>query len=143
MFFFFLGARQVFESLELERFAHALDVVQRRCPGMSLGQLSTLLHIGMAPVREGQCVSVSDIVATTPGQRYSTVARQIDLLGDGAAGSAPGMGLVEKQVDPGDRRTRYVAVSEKGKILLQELDLILSPDIVRTIGQPGPVASDA
>lgn len=135
MFFFFLGAREPFESPGLERFAHALDIVQRRYPAMTMGQLSTLLRVGLAPEGEGQYVSVSDVVAHSPGQKYPTIARQIDQLGDGTDKN-PGFGLLEKQSDPEDRRSRYVAISEQGKNLLYELDLILSPDIVKTIGKP-------
>lgn len=137
MFFFFLGAREPFDSPELERFSHALDIVQRRYPALTIGQLSTLLRIGMTPAEPGQCVSVSDVVARSPGQKYPTVARQIDQLGEGSEKSL-GLKLVEKDVDPEDRRNRYVAISEQGKNLLYELDLILAPDIVKTIGQPKP-----
>lgn len=138
MFFFFLGAREPFDSPELERFAHALDIVQRRYPAMTIGQLSTLLRVGLAPEGEGQYVSVSDIVAHSPGQKYPTIARQIDQLGDGTEKN-PGLRLLEKESDPEDRRGRSVAISEQGKNLLYELDLILAPDIVKTIGQPKPV----
>jgi DNA-binding MarR family transcriptional regulator len=137
MFFLFLGAREPFESPELERFAHALDIVQRRCPNLTIGQLSTLLRVGMVPAAEGQFVSVSDIVEHSPGQKYPTIARQLDQLGNGTAKS-PGLGLIEKDVDPEDRRNRWVGISERGKLLLYELDLILAPDIVTTIGQPRP-----
>ena len=136
MFFLFLGAREVFESPELERFAQALETLQRRYPAITLGQLTTLLKVGLAPQREGENVSVSDIVDRSHGQAYPTIARQIDLLGSGA-GSNPGLQLIDKAVDPTDRRGRYVAISERGKMLLQELDLILAPEIIERIA---PVA---
>lgn len=129
MFFLFLGAREVFESPELERFAHALHIVQLRYPGISIGQLSTLLRVGLAPAEQGQYVSVSDIVEQSPGQKYPTIARQLDQLGDGTE-KAGGLGLVEKDIDPNDARNRHVAISEKGKNLLYELDLVLAPHIV-------------
>ncbi|MCP8885032.1 hypothetical protein NIM87_16105 [Devosia sp. XJ19-1] len=135
MFFLFLGAREPFDSPQLENVAHALHIVQLRYPTMSLGQLSTLLRVGLVPDREGQFVSVSDVVAHAPGQKYPTIARQIDQLCDGTE-SRPGLRLLEKQSDPKDRRNRYVAVSERGKNLLYELDLVLAPEIVQTIGQP-------
>jgi DNA-binding MarR family transcriptional regulator len=128
MFFFFLGAREPYDSPALERFAHALKIVQLRYPSMTLGQLSTLMNVGMAPHGAGQSVSVSEIVAKSNGQKYPTVARQLDLLADGTD-KAPGMKLIEKAVDPEDRRNRYVAVSEQGRNLLYELDLILAPEI--------------
>jgi DNA-binding MarR family transcriptional regulator len=137
MFFFFLGAREPFDSPELERLAHALHIVQLRCPNLTIGQLSTLLRVGMTPVQQGQNVSVSDIVAGSPGQKYPTIARQLEQLGEGTA-SNPGLRLIDKEPDPDDRRNRWVAISEKGKMLLYELDLILAPDIVSTIGQPRP-----
>jgi len=132
MFFLFLGAREVFESPELERFAHVLQTIQRRYPAITLGQLATLLKVGLTPQLEGEYVSVSDIVARSHGQAYPTIARQIDLLGSGA-GNSPGLQLIDKAVDPNDRRGRYVAISERGKMLLQELDLILAPDIIESI----------
>lgn len=137
MFFFFLGAREPFESPELERLAHALDIVQRRCPALTIGQLSTLLTVGLVPEEQGQFISVSDITDRSPGKKYPTIARQLDLLGEGTAKS-PGLKLIEKTVDPEDRRNRFVAISEGGKNLLYELDLILAPDIVKSIGQPKP-----
>ena len=129
MFFFFLGAREAFDSPELERFANALETTQIRYPGMTMPMLATLLRIGMSPVREGDVVSVSDIVARSPGQKYPTIARQLDLLGEGNE-KASGLGLVEKQPDLKDRRIRYVAISERGKQLLYELDLILAPALL-------------
>lgn len=84
--------------------------------------LSTLLRIGLMPTQKGQHVSITDIVDRFPDQKFSTVAHQIDLLGE-----ETGVGLVEKRVDPDNRRLRHVAISAKGKLLLQELDLVLSP----------------
>lgn len=136
MFFLFLGAREVFESPELERFAQALETIQRRYPAITLGQLTTLLKAGLAPQKEGEFVSVSDIVARSHGQPYPTIARQIDLLGSGT-GKNPGLQLIDKAVDPNDRRGRYVAISARGKMLLQELDLILAPDIIERVAPAG------
>ena len=126
MFFLFLGARESYESPELENFAHALQVVQLRYPEITIGQLLTFLTVGLAPTRVGEDVSVSDIVARSPGQGYPTVSRQIDQLGEGSS-SRPGLGLINKAIDPADRRNRHVAISEQGKFLLQELDMILAP----------------
>lgn len=135
MFFFFLGAREPLDSPELERFAHAIEVIQHRYPALTIGQLSTLLRVGMTPSAEGEHISVSDIVERSRDQKYPTVARQLDQLGDGTE-KLPGLQLIEKGVDPVDRRNRWVAISERGKTLLYELDLILAPDIVKTVGQP-------
>ncbi|HVY15703.1 MAG TPA: hypothetical protein VHB27_10755 [Rhodopila sp.] len=121
MFFFFLNAREPFDSPELERFGQALETAQIRYPNMTVSMLSTLLRVGLAPAERGSRVSVSDIVEGSPNQKYPTIARQIDLLGE------TGLGLIDKQSDAEDRRIRYVAVSRKGKLLLQELDLILAP----------------
>lgn len=129
MFFFFLGAREAIESPELERFARALETAQLRYPGMTMAMLSTLLRIGMTPSQEGDVVSVSDIVTRSPGQKYPTIARQLDLLGAGHS-KTTGLGLVEKQADVEDRRIRHVAISEQGKQLLYELDLILAPTLL-------------
>jgi len=125
MFFFFLGAQEAFDSPGLDRLAKALDHAQLRYPSLTISMLSMLLRIGMMPKKPGEYISVSDIVAGHPGQKYPTVARQIDLL----AGNdkSPGLGLIEKSVDPKDRRGRFVAISEGGKLLLSELDLILAP----------------
>jgi DNA-binding MarR family transcriptional regulator len=88
---------------------------------MTLSMPSTLLRIGLTPSAKGDTVSVSDVVAQSSNQKYPTIARQIDLLGEA------GLGLVEKQSDETDRRVRYVAISARGKLLLQELDFILAP----------------
>lgn len=136
MFFFFLGAREPFESPHLESFAHALDLVQRRYPEMTIGQLSSFLRVGLAPDDVGQHVSVSDIVDRSPSQGYPTVARQLDQLGDGTT-KGPGMGLIDKRPDPADRRNRHVAISRKGKALLQELDMVLAPEIGKGVAPTG------
>jgi hypothetical protein len=122
MFFFFIGARQPFDSPELERLHRAIDTIRSRYPSMTLPMLSTLLRIGLVPDDKGQHMSISDIVERFPDQKFPAVARQIDLLGEVA-----GLGLVEKQGDPENRRLKSVGISAKGKLLLEELDLILSP----------------
>ncbi|UYQ73494.1 hypothetical protein OF122_06995 [Pelagibacterium flavum] len=138
MFFFFLGAREPLDSPELERFGRALEVIQTRYPTMTLGMLSTLFAIGMAPKHEGALISMSDLVEHLSEQKYSTVARQLELLGEGNDQKA-GMGLIEKRVDPNDRRTRYVALSDGGRHLLYELDAILAPDLLSGSGTDVPV----
>lgn len=142
MFFFYFGAREPFDSPALEKFAQALETVQRRYSTLTLGQLSTLMRVGMTPSQVGQHVSVSDIVARSPGQKYPSIARQLDLLGEGA-GDSPGLNLIEKTIDPNDRRGRYVAISTKGKDLLYELDFILDPEFARSIGRQEPRDDDA
>jgi DNA-binding MarR family transcriptional regulator len=141
MFFLSFGAREAFDSPQLERFAQALETAQVRYPNLTLGMLSTLFRIGMIPSRPGQLVSISDLVIRSPGQKYPTIARQLDLLGEGH-GKTPGLGLIEKQVDADDRRVRYVAISERGKLLLYELDLILAPNLLERIGRTSAVARD-
>lgn len=122
MFFFFIGARKPFDSPEVERFARAIETIRLRYPNMTLHMLSTLLRVGLIPSKKGEHTSISDIVERYPDQKFATVARQIDLLGEEA-----GWGLVEKEPDPDDRRSKRVAISEKGELLVHELDLILSP----------------
>lgn|SRR5690606_7071982 len=137
MFFFFLGARETLDSPQLERFARALEFIQSRYPNMTLGMLSTLFAIGMAPTHEGALISMSDLVEHLPDQKYSTVARQLELLGEGN-GRKAGMGLIEKRQDPDDRRTRYVGLSEGGRHLLYELDSVLAPDLFGGRGKNVP-----
>lgn len=91
--------------------------------------LTTLLRVGSLPTNSGDTITVSDIVAKSPGQSYSTIARQLDLLGDGV-GKTPGLGLIEKRSDEKDRRIRHAAIAEKGKLFLYELDAILTPDLI-------------
>lgn len=137
MFFFFLGARETLDSPQLERFARALEIIQSRYPNITLGMLSTLFAIGMAPKHEGALISMSDLVEHLPDQKYSTVARQLELLGEGN-GRKVGMGLIEKRGDPDDRRTRYVALSDRGRLLLYELDSVLAPDLLSGWGKDAP-----
>jgi DNA-binding MarR family transcriptional regulator len=141
MFFFLSGARETLHNPQLERFAQALETAQTRYPNLTLGMLSTLLRIGMSPSRTGEMVSISDLVARYPGQKYPTIARQIDLLGEGNS-KVPGLGLIEKQADIDDRRVRYVAVSAKGKLLLHELGLILAPKLHNAVGRTKTLTRD-
>lgn len=129
MFFFFLGALEEFDSPSLERFAQALETAQNRYPGMTLAMMTTLLAVAQAPAKPGHRVSVSDIVERSTKLKYPTIARQLELLGDGNT-DRPGLGLIDKQTDPADRRLRYVALSARGKALLYELDLILTPNLL-------------
>ena len=91
----------------------------------------------MAPKHEGALISISDLVEHLPDQKYSTVARQLELLGEGN-GRKVGMGLIEKRGDPDDRRTRYVALSDRGRLLLYELDSVLAPDLLSGWGKDVP-----
>jgi hypothetical protein len=109
------------DSLELERFGQALETAEIRYPNTTVSMLSTLLRVGLAPDEKGSRVSVSDIVERSPNQKY--LHRRPS---DRPAGET-GLGLIDKQSDAEDRRIRYVAISRKGKLLLQELDLILAP----------------
>ena len=95
----------------------------------------------MIPSQKGELVSISNVVARSPGQKYPTIARQLDLLGEGN-GKVPGLGLIEKQADIDDRRVRYVAVSAKGKLLLYELDLILAPNLLDGVGRNSALPRD-
>src|SRR5690554_3992233 len=126
MFFFFLGAPDGFDSPSLERFAQALESTQVNYPGMTLAMLTTLLAVARAPTGSGDFVSVSDIADRSSMLKYPTIARQLELLGDGNV-TRPGLGLVDKQTDPLDRRLRYVALSSRGRELLYELDRALNP----------------
>lgn len=142
MFFFFLGARELYESPELDRFQRALEMIQLRAPTITVQMLATLLRVGNLPTKPGDLITVSDIVAQSPGQSYSTIARQLDLLGDGM-GKTAGLGLIEKRSDAKDRRIRHVAISEKGKLFLYELDSILAPDLVERSHQAKlPIEAD-
>lgn len=62
--------------------------------------------------------------------------RQLELLGEGTS-RHPGLQLVEKQTDPDDRRNRWVAISEKGRNLLYEIDMILARKIAQSIDKVG------
>jgi len=135
MFFFFIGAREALDSPELDRFARALETIQARYPSMTMPMLATLLRIGTLPAREGDLATVSDVAARSPGQKYPTIARQIDLLGDGN-GRSSGLRLLEKRADDHDGRVRYVAVSERGRQLLQELTVILAPTLFDPVAGP-------
>ena len=134
---FFLGTSKTLHSQPLERFARALDIIQSRYPTMSLSMLSTLFAIGRIPKDGNALISVSGLVEHLPDQKYSTVARQLELLGEGNARKA-GMGLVEKRGNPDDRRTRYVALSEGGRHLLYELGSVLAPDLLSGRGKDAP-----
>lgn len=129
MFFFFFGGRETYDSPELDRFQSALETVQLRYPTMTVQMLVTLLRVGSSPTKPGDLISVSDIVEKSPGQSYSTIARQLDLLGEGH-NRTPGLGLIEKRSDAADRRIRHAAISERGKLFLYEIDANLRPDLL-------------
>lgn len=135
MFFFFLGAPEGFDSPGLERFAQALETTQIHYPGMTLAMLTTLLAVARAPTKAGDFVSVSDIADRSTKLKYPTIARQLELLGDGNV-TRPGLRLIDKQTDPLDRRLRYVALSDRGKELLYELDRALNPGLLSDQDHP-------
>lgn len=135
MFFFFLGAAEGFDSPGLERFTEALETTQIQYPGMTLAMLTTLLAVARAPTKSGDLVSVSDIADRSARLKYPTIARQLELLGVGNA-NHPGLGLIDKQIDPLDRRLRYVALSGRGKALLYELDRTLNPGLLSDQAHP-------
>lgn len=129
MFFFFSDCGEASPSLGLERFHEALDVVHGRYPDLSLGMLRTFLCAAETSI-DMKTATVATI-AERSRQKYSSVARQIDLLGVGAI-HKPGLHLLDKQLDHEDRRIRHVALSDEGRSLLQELDMVLAPDLLES-----------
>lgn len=105
----------------------ALAEVERVAPGLSLGQLTMLLHVVR---REG--VRVSDL-ARLGGWSDSRVSRGVRAMtAAGAPGAlAPAHGLVEV-LRGGDARARHLAATPMGAALAKSLVRIVDS------GRPGP-----
>lgn len=123
---------------DLARFARAIAGVQERYGSMTLGMLTSFLCVAEGGLARGWPISVSDVVQRT-GQKYPSVARQLDLLGNGFGGK-PGLGLVRKHAGTTDRRARLVALTDRGRAWLSELDRLVSSDLVDLARKSSPSA---
>lgn len=100
----------------MDRLTKALRTVEKALPAMTLGMLTTFLFAAQA--------AISDLALQT-GHSFPTVARQVDLLGEGIAGR-PGLGLLAKFPVPEKRSMRYVVLAVRGKVLVDLLSGDLS-----------------
>ena len=111
-FFFYTHDVPGVESEHMRRFISALMGVKNAYPQMTVGALSTLMYIAQHQKHFAEDgVSLSEI-ADAMGFGYSTLVRQVDLLGAGVSGRA-GMDLVEK-VHGRDKKERSVRLTAHG-----------------------------
>jgi hypothetical protein len=68
-------------------------------------------------------LSLADVAADVP---YNSFVRTTELLGDGGK-TIKGLGLIEKGMDPKDRKTRRVIITQAGKELLEHIVEALTP----------------
>lgn len=125
MFFFFedrdLSALQ---TPEMRAFTAAIDEIRHQFPAMPVGMLYTLLTAAnVAHANEMRGVDLRDL-SETLALPYSTVARHSDTLGEGVA-KRGGLGLVEKEAIPGQKKHKALKISPAGKALLSTIQLVM------------------
>ena len=126
-----LARGQAFQFPHLGRAQEFVDAVREVDATMSVGTLSAFLHVAnRMPELAGGDLSLRDI-AVEMGVKPTSLARQIDLLAEGAAGVATavkGLNLLEKGVHPGNKRHRQVRLTPAGTRLLSKLSAMMGED---------------
>ncbi|MEF2553159.1 hypothetical protein VQ042_17630 [Aurantimonas sp. A2-1-M11] len=125
MFFFFQDPDlSALQTPEMKAFTAALDEVRRQYPAMPVGMLYTLLTAAnVSSSDEMRGVDLRDL-SQTLALPYSTVARHSDALGHGVA-KRGGLGLIEKDVIPGQKKHKALKISPAGKALLSAIHLAM------------------
>ena len=133
MFFLFLDPVKI-KQLQALRFPHLdmarkfVDAVREVDATMSVGTLSAFLHVAnRMPELAGGEMSLRDI-AVEMGVKPTSLARQIDLLAEGAKTAVRPLNLLEKGVHPVNKRHRQVRLTPDGTRLLSKLSSIISAD---------------
>jgi len=98
---------------------------------MSIGALAAFVHVAnrMPELAAGD-LSLSDI-AEEMQVPYTSFARQLDVLAEGAPPSVRGLNLIEKGVHPDNRRQRQVKLTNEGTKLLSKLSAVFGSDLSR------------
>jgi DNA-binding MarR family transcriptional regulator len=130
MFFLFLDPTQLarHQAAQFPHLGRALefvDVVRAVDSTMSVGALAAFLHVAKRiPDLAGGETSLRDI-ADEMGVAPTSLARQIDLLAEGATTAVRGLNLLEKGVHPADKRQRQVRLTPDGMRLLSKLSAVM------------------
>lgn len=126
MFFLFLDPKDAPPfGKGLERFEIALDLVRQVDPIMPIGAAASLVHIARRlPAIYGGEVGLGD-VARGMGLNYATFMRNADLLSEGGA-NVRQLNLLEKGLNPKNKKGRQFRLTEKGLALLSEIDATIS-----------------
>lgn len=126
MFFLFLDPKDAPPfGKGLERFETALDLLREVDPIMPIGAAASLVHIARRlPQIYGGEVGLGD-VARDMGLNYATFMRNADLLAEGGANTRQ-LNLLEKGLNPKNKRGRQFRLTEKGLTLLRNIDDALS-----------------
>lgn len=133
MFFLFLDPKEISDRLLIQapyrqRVEEFVDIAREVDPTMSVGALAAFVHVAnrMPRLAAGE-LSLSDI-AGEMRVPYSSFARQLDVLADGAPPTVRGLKLLEKHVHPTKRRQRQVVLSHEGARLLNDLSAVFATD---------------
>ena len=126
MFFLFLDPNDAPAFSDgLERFESALDLIRQVDPIMPIGAAAALVHIARRlPGLYGGAISLGD-VAREMDLNYATFMRNADLLSEGGA-NVRQLNLLEKGMNPNNKRARQFRLSDKGLGLLQQIDEVIS-----------------
>jgi hypothetical protein len=128
MFFFFYPPSEQFEYGESLQCMHrSLEIARRAAPNISVGALATFVAVA------AHCRELSSLKTSLPqfarriGIPYSRLMRELDGLSDGTP-DRPGLGLLDKFIDPKARRNRKFLPSPSGQRVLQSMiDELLPP----------------
>ena len=125
MFFLFQKEHPSFGP-ELTRFQHALRCIQEIHPQMSVSALAAFVTLArrQEDIWE-KALSLADVAAEL-GMPYNSFIRTTELLGEGGK-KVKGLGLIEKGMDPKDRKSRRVIITAAGRHVLEDIVDALTP----------------
>lgn len=126
MFFFFFPNDLPRFGPELTRFQHALRYVRDVHPQMSVSALATFVTLAHRQTEIWtNGLSLSDVAADL-GVPYNSFVRTTELLGEGG-NKIKGLGLIEKGMDPKNRKARRVIITPAGRKMLEHIENALKP----------------
>jgi DNA-binding MarR family transcriptional regulator len=131
MFFLFLNPAEITRHL-LKQFPYRqrveefIDIAREVDSTISVGALATFVHVAnrMPELAAGD-LSLRDI-ADDMRVPYTSFARQLDVLAEGAPPPVRGLNLIEKGVHPDNRRQRQVMLTNDGARLLSQLSAVFA-----------------
>lgn len=109
----------------IEPLIAVLKIVLEEKRTISVATLQTFLGIVISQqkIAAGESVEQKALSAQL-GVDYGAVARQLDLLSDGT-GPAEGMGLVNRQLDPRNRKQRHNRLTDEGMDLARRINSLM------------------
>lgn len=99
----------------LRKLHHLLGILRTVSPTLPVQVAQSLVLVAL---NEGKSLNE---LATLSGSKQSTMSRHLLDLGDRNRNMEPGHGLVVRTIDPMDLRSTKFSLSEKGRLLLQDV----------------------